>query len=173
MALTSAAVGLGVGIHVVDVAPENSVSLAQTVLAVDVFYIWGLAWSKLSLLLLYYRTFRFGYIKHASYGVGVLVVGWAITSTALVFVVCVPLSKLWDSSVVEGHCSDSASFRLTNAVATIVTDVVILCLPMPCIWGLHTLGRADKIGLSAVFGLGILLVTLPRHTPTLRATKHK
>lgn len=156
VAATSAAVGLGVGLHVRDIPLENGVPLIKAVLVVDFFYIWALVWSKLSLLLLYYRTFRFGYIKSAGITVGALILGWAVASTVLLFLICVPLNRLWDPHVVGGHCADSTKFRLVNSVITIVTDLVIMCLPMPFIWSLHSLKRMEKVSLSAIFCLGIL-----------------
>lgn len=49
--------------------------------------------------------------------------------------------------------------RLFNAGATIVTDVMILCLPVPQIWKLQHLRVTEKLGLSVVFALGFLSVT--------------
>lgn len=159
IALIAADVGLGLGRHWSVVPHDHFAPMVQVTLAVDMLYIWSLVWSKLSLLLLYYRVFRFGYFKRACYAAGALVGAWAVVSTVLLFILCVPLYKYWDKTV-EGHCSDPAPVRLFNSIATIITDVLILCLPLPQIWRLQGLRMVDRIGLSVLFALGFLSVAL-------------
>lgn len=154
-ALIAGDVGLGLGLHSKYVAPSNAVPMVQIGLAVDIMYIWSLVWSKLSLLALYYRVFRFGYFKFACWVVAALVLVWALAATISLFLLCVPLAKYWDSSI-HGRCIDYAPVRLTNSLATIVTDVMILCLPIPQIWRLHGLRGTEKLGLSVLFTLGFL-----------------
>lgn len=154
VALISTAVGLGLGLHLFSVDPANYVTMIKVVLVVDFFYIWSLVWSKTSVLCLYYRVFPFGYMKRMGCGMAALVVVWAIVSTVLLFHVCVPLRRLWDLNA-GGHCHDATTFRLFNSVATIVTDLVILSLPLPQIWRLH-LRTVEKVFATAVFGLGFL-----------------
>lgn len=124
-----------------------------------------MVWSKLSLLFLYYRVFRFGYFKQAGYAIGALVIAWAIVATFLTYFYCFPISKIWDLSK-SGYCIDSTAIRLFNASATILTDVMILCLPIPQIWKLQHLRFAEKMGLSVVFAIGFLCVLLP-YSPIL------
>lgn len=147
---------MGLGRHAEHVSLQDVVSLAKIALVIDVLYLWNLAWSKISLLLLYYRVFRFGYVKSAAYAIGALVVLLAVVSTFLTGFLCVPLSKVWDDSL-PGHCLDQQNLRIFNSVSTIVTDIIILCLPMPQIWKLQ-LQRAQKTGLTCLFALGFLWV---------------
>lgn len=137
----------------------NLVTMIQLSLTVDIMYTWGLVLSKLGLLALYYRVFRFGYFKRACWVVAVVVVAWGIVATISLFLLCIPLNKYWEPTV-AGQCFDPAPVRLANSISTIVTDVIILCLPIPQIWGLHGLRRTDRIGLTAVFAMGFLSVLL-------------
>lgn len=154
-ALIAGDVGLGLGLHSKYVAASSAVPMVQIGLAVDIMYIWSLVWSKLSLLALYYRVFRFGYFKLACWVVAALVLVWALAATISLFFLCIPLEKYWDSSI-HGRCIDYAPVRLANSLATIVTDVMILCLPIPQIWRLHGLRGTEKLGLSILFTLGFL-----------------
>lgn len=154
-ALIAGDVGLGLGLHSKYVAPANAVPMVQIALAVDIMYVWSLVWSKLSLLALYYRVFCFGYFKRACWVVAVLVLVWALAATISLFLLCIPLAKYWDTTI-PGHCMEYAPVRLANSLATIVTDVLILCLPIPQIWGLHGLRGAEKLGLTILFTLGFL-----------------
>lgn len=155
VALMAVDVHLGLGLHWRYVPAANAIPIVLVTISIDIMYIWSVVLSKLSLLALYYRVFRFGYFKRACWGVGGLVLAWAIASTIVLFTLCVPFSKYWDPTV-EGHCLNFTTVRLCNSIATIVTDVMILCLPVPQIWGLHGLRTGDKLGLTALFALGFL-----------------
>lgn len=148
---------MGLGRHVEYVSSKDVVSLAKIALVIDVLYLWNLAWSKISVLLLYYRVFRFGYLKSAAYAIGALVVLLAVVSTFLTGFLCVPLSKVWDDSL-PGHCLSQQNLRIFNSASTIVTDIIILCLPMPQIWKLQ-LRKAQKTCLTCLFALGFLWVS--------------
>lgn len=148
---------LGVGLHISDV-PNISTAKLETMtkllLAGNFFYFWNLVWTKLSVLLMYYRIFKFGYFKNATWIIGGLVVAWGVAITFLTFFICYPVEKLWDASV-PGRCMDKALVRLLNAISTILSDLVILVLPIPQVWKLQ-LRRSQKIALTIVFSLGSL-----------------
>lgn len=97
-------IALGLGLHADSLSWDTVGPMAILVLVVDTFYIWSLVCSKLSLLLLYYRVFRFGYFKMAAYAIGALVSAWGLVATILAFTTCVPARKLWTPSL-PGHCS--------------------------------------------------------------------
>lgn len=65
---------------------------------------------------------------------------------------CTPLEKLWNPTL-PGHCINFLGAIIGNAVPNIVTDILILALPMPLLWHLQT-GYLQKIMLSGVFLLG-------------------
>ena len=58
----------------------------------------------------------------------------------------------------EYHCgADQIKFFYGNAIPTIVTDLMMLGLPVPYIWRLQ-LPRIQKVALGCVFLVGILYV---------------
>jgi hypothetical protein len=75
------------------------------------------------------------------------------TSLAGVFQ-CIPVDKAWNKKK-HGHCYNLVDAWYSNAVFSIVTDFLILCLPMHMIYNLQRDTR-EKLLLYAVFGLGIL-----------------
>lgn len=153
--LVSVVVGMGIGLHVQHVAGATVKQMIPIVVAFDVLYIWSLVWSKLSVLLLYYRVFQFGYFKGAAYGIGTLVTSWAIAATLISLFLCTPMEKLWFPEV-PGHCISTIVVRLMNSGVSILTDVMILCLPISAIWSLQQAAWTQKIGLTLVFALGFL-----------------
>lgn len=91
----------------------------------------------------------------------------ATISVALTTFQCNPIYRAWDFGV-EGTCIDLMTFWMVNGAYSIVSDIIVLVLPLPMIYALQ-LPRKTKICLMVVFGLGILwvfhicclLVTLP------------
>ncbi|KAL4756770.1 uncharacterized protein BDW70DRAFT_164198 [Aspergillus foveolatus] len=59
----------------------------------------------------------------------------------------------------DGHCGDIRSFQSYTSVSAIVLDAITVALPMPLLWNL-SMTRRRKWGLSAIFGLGILICAL-------------
>jgi hypothetical protein len=47
---------------------------------------------------------------------------------------CTPIRKLWDPTVVGGHCIDIPKFFIGVAVHNIFTDIALLAMPPPYIW---------------------------------------
>lgn len=148
----------GVGIHLNDLPDFDAgelETLTKLALVTNFFYFWNLVWSKLSVLLLYVRIFRFqNYFTTVAMCVGGFVVAWAVTIVFLTFFNCVPLAKHWDSTI-PGHCFSKFIPRALNALSTIITDLVILLLPVPQIWKLQ-LATSKKIACTFSFGLGSL-----------------
>lgn len=81
---------------------------------------------------------------------------------------CRPTSKIWQPWL-EGNCSNLASQKRTDVATTFINlalDVVILLLPQPIIWKLN-MTRQRRIGVSLVFSLGILCVSLSNYPQSL------
>ena len=144
----------GTGHHAWELPPSATVNITMWLLITEVIYVWNLCWTKLSLLFMYYRIFRFPFFKNCAIVVGIFVVLWAITITFLFIFLCTPVQKLWEPDL-EGHCVDELGVWLANASATIFSDIAILVLPMPQVWKLQ-LKTVEKVGIIAVFGLGFL-----------------
>lgn len=146
----------GMGIHADDVPVANIVMMAKFLLIAEILYAYNLVWTKLSLLMFYYRIFRFPYFKRFAYGIGSVVIAWAICVTFLFIFICVPVQKLWYPQL-PGHCINQVGTWVANATSTIVTDLATLLLPIPQVWKLQ-LQRSQKIALTFAFGLGFFVV---------------
>ncbi|GKU05286.1 unnamed protein product [Fusarium langsethiae] len=146
----------GMGLHADKVPLDQIVMIAKWLVVAEVLYAWNLGWTKLSLLLMYYRIFRVPYFKRMAWIVGTFVFAWIITITFLFIFICVPVAKLWYPDL-PGHCINQVGTWIANAASTIFTDIVILCLPIPPIWKLQ-LGKSEKLGLTAAFAIGSFVV---------------
>lgn len=63
----------GMGLHADTVEPQRIVFMAKYLLAAEVLYVWNLVWTKLSLLMMYYRIFRFPYFKKWAFVIGAFI----------------------------------------------------------------------------------------------------
>lgn len=150
----------GMGLHAGTAVPiSNQVMIAKFLVVAEILYVFNLVWTKLSILLMYYRIFHFPYFKRWAYIIGTFVVLWVICITFLFVFICVPVQKLWYPDL-PGRCINQVGTWIANAVSTIVTDLAILVLPMPQVWKLQ-LRLSEKIALTVAFSLGFLYALHP------------
>lgn len=64
----------------------------------------------------------------------------------------------------EGHCINKRALDLSSAYFNLVADLFILLLPQRVIWTLQ-MSRQRKIGVSSIFSVGILYVSLMSALP--------
>ena len=153
----------GLGYHEVAILnsePAKLVVWAKFLLVGPMVYLAAVLFAKLAVLAIYLRIFTFRSFRIACWALGaVLVANWfAFTLTA--FMMCTPLNYLWNKKIVGGgHCFDIDSFYRWSTLPNIVTDVVMLILPIPVVWRLQT-SRSIKIGLVLTFATGSLYVVI-------------
>lgn len=114
--------------------------------------------TKMSVLLFYKRVFR-GNTFNAAVWTMISIIG--VWSTAFFFanlLQCYPISLNWVSSGAENYaCIQTNTMYLAQAWTDVLTDLMILSLPIPCIWALQMPAR-HKVGVTAIFLLGLLTV---------------
>ena len=69
---------------------------------------------------------------------------------------CIPVNKFWDPSV-EGACLDIAKFNYGLQIPNILSDFILLVMPMKVVWTLP-IPKSQKMLLSGVFLVGGLYV---------------
>ncbi|KAI4263129.1 MAG: hypothetical protein L6R42_001713 [Xanthoria sp. 1 TBL-2021] len=88
--------------------------------------------------------------------------GLFIAEILVTILQCQPVSDFWNrfAPTAKGpfHCGVNVNqFFDGNSIPNIVTDAALLVLPIPFIWQLH-LPKAQKLGLTSIFILGILIL---------------
>ena len=71
----------GMGLHADTVPLDRIVLMAKLLLVAEILYAFNLVWTKLSLLMMYCRIFRFPYFKKWAYIIGTFVILWVICMT--------------------------------------------------------------------------------------------
>ncbi|KAK1760319.1 hypothetical protein QBC47DRAFT_3618 [Echria macrotheca] len=147
----------GMGSHTATVTPEN---LSKTIRAIWVgalFYQLSLAFSKISILLLYTRLFRFHGARIAAWILIGIVVVYNIWCFCMAMVLCVPLQAYWDRTVKGATCRDGTAYMWALIGLHIGTDFLIFFIPIPVVWSMMALSRRQKVGLMLVFAMGFFV----------------
>ncbi|GKZ96389.1 hypothetical protein AnigIFM59636_010635 [Aspergillus niger] len=109
---------------------------------------------KLSILAVYKRLFAARSMKIAANIVAVIVVLWAVSISIGGVLNCVPVQKFWDRAV-PGHCVNTVAYYYGQQIPNILTDVVLLIMPLKSVWELP-ISKTQRLLLSGVFLVGIL-----------------
>jgi hypothetical protein len=108
---------------------------------------------KFSILALYRRLFTISKtFNHALICVFVIVLGWMISVTIAQIFTCTPIEGAWNLAAAD-HCIDQKKFYYGNAVSNVITDVIILVMPLPMVWNLN-MSTNKKVNVTALFILG-------------------
>lgn len=109
---------------------------------------------KLSILFFYHSIFfinnNFTRILWIS---GVACVAWLLATTMAFVFQCKPVEAFWSRLAVPDQCVSFTKVLLGYEMTNLILDILILCLPVAMVKGLH-LARARKISVAAIFLLG-------------------
>ena len=114
----------------------------------------AVAMNKASILLLYLRIMPQRLYRIMIFSLLTVVALFAVATTIAGVFQCIPVDKAWNKKK-PGHCYNLVEAWYTNAVFSIVTDFLILMLPMHMVYKLQR-DRREKFLLYGVFGLGFL-----------------
>ncbi|KAE8157854.1 hypothetical protein BDV40DRAFT_304749 [Aspergillus tamarii] len=166
----------GSGLHRWDVSPSDLREFLKLANACQIIYGPIIFITKLSILLLFLRVFAPSF-KGITYLLIQLLI-WLnflfyFADTILKIFECTPRSKIWDEHV-PGHCININGPILAASIFNVVSDFLILLLPIVCVWRLQMTFK-KKICTSAVFVAGSfgcissvmrLVVSIPNSTAT-------
>ncbi|KAK8061888.1 hypothetical protein PG994_008254 [Apiospora phragmitis] len=150
---------MGIGRHIWDVpAPWLTEALKFFTISTYVYLILS-ACIKLMFLFFYRRLF----LQHPKmkYTVGAAIAFVSLFHLAIFFATvfaCSPIARQWDVSI-PGNCNNPEILPYLSGSVSSVTDIFVLLLPVPLVWTLHATTR-KKFGVLAVFGVGVLSVSL-------------
>ena len=96
------------------------------------------------------------WLRKVVWCITVYAICWQIYQIFITVFVCKPVRGFWDRSV-EAKCYDLRPQVIAAAVQNVVTDIIILCLPIPIVWKLQ-MATERKLQLVGLFALGSLWV---------------
>lgn len=130
-----------------------------------VFYNAGIMFVKLSFLAMYYRAMKAPRWRRVVALTSVLVFAWEVTQVFAAIFFCRPFPTNRDGTSGHVKCIPYLPKWYQNTAGNIILNTIILLLSIPMVRSMK-LPRVQKLALSAIFCLGLLLVS-PFHYPFL------
>jgi hypothetical protein len=147
-------VALGSGRHQSELPPTDVVHFMQNLHSFMWLWACGVFSVKIGLLLFYWRVFATRPARIANACIMALTVAMFLSIFFSFVFQCTPVSHFWNHEG-PGTCIDQNSFYLAGGIMNVCSDLIVLGLPVPIVWGLHT-SRNRKLSLTFLFGLGVL-----------------
>ncbi|KAH7304066.1 hypothetical protein B0I35DRAFT_325168, partial [Stachybotrys elegans] len=143
----------GEGYHAWELTVQEYRSLLKWLYISSIIWIPTAFFAKASLLLLMARVFAV--YERASKGIiyytWFIFVAYLPVQFVKIFI-CTPIKHYWNSSI-PGTCLDQPKIFLTDTAMAIITDFVILVLPVFFIWRLR-MSLRKKLKIAAMLGAG-------------------
>lgn len=128
------------------------VSFFKLLYATQILYHANLLFIKLTLLFQYYRlVYLIDEYKIPYMAIMAISVLWALISICLLAFSCAPVAAFWDKTIPNFTCNFATG--LVASVGNIITDFVILILPIPVVLQLN-MGTAQKVATLGIFAIG-------------------
>ena len=147
----------GVGYHFAAILNRPHTKLGPFKKLIFVFaniYIPSVTFPKLAMLCFFLRIFVQRWQRRACYILMGVLVATALATFTTNLVQCVPLEFAWNVERVAGaHCLNQQLFWSLISLPNIITDLVMLALPVPVICKIQ-LSWKDKVGLLLTFATG-------------------
>ncbi|KAI3335181.1 hypothetical protein F4824DRAFT_465033 [Ustulina deusta] len=147
----------GVGYHVEyleETRPEEITIFLKYLVAESLWYL-GTIWiAKLSICMLYRRLFPQRPIYIVLCVIVAIMIGTSIATVVALLVACRPFSANWGPPAIQQtYCIDKEPIFVWATLPNVVTDVVMLVIPLPIVWKLH-MATNFKIALTVTFLIG-------------------
>ncbi|KAK1983673.1 hypothetical protein LZ30DRAFT_587916 [Colletotrichum cereale] len=121
----------GLGRHAVVVEGEDPMNITrfyQTIYANEMLYPMALSTARMSLVILYNHIFGLFRARFYLYGLMACIGMWAVYATLPAILACTPVENFWTN---HKNCIDLSKLYISIAVGSIVTDFVLIIIPIP------------------------------------------
>lgn len=152
LGLTLSEVHFGLGYHSYNLPREELRQQLKRLWLSFPFYNASLSLTRFSILFQYLRIFPNHSFRLACFIVMGVVGSFSIWTIVSGFLHCNPISDFWTESD-SGYCLSFEGVWVFNSVMNIVTDLILLALPMYPLAQLQ-LPKLQKIGLMLMFSMG-------------------
>ncbi|KAE8415512.1 integral membrane protein [Aspergillus pseudocaelatus] len=143
----------GGGLHVDDVSDHNQRIFRKTVYGTMIIYGPAAYLTKVCLLWIMTRVFHpfrkaviFIYIFLG------LMLAYYVPALIVKICICIPISKFW-APATPGRCLDQSKITLADAVISVVSDLIVLIIPLALVSTLH-LPTRKKVRVIALLSAG-------------------
>lgn len=142
----------GMGHHSKELSLEDLSAQTRWFWASIWVYLLALGLSKMSILLQYHRIFVGKRTVLTIKLTFAFIVMWTTQAVLVSILQCVPVESFWDRSM-KGKCINAVASYYANASLNILTDFIVIGLPIPVLNQLH-ISSGQRFGLAFAFAIG-------------------
>ena len=139
-------------------AADNISLIILNYYGTSIIYLCAVTFSKLAILDIYLHIFIDRLSRYAVYAVGSVIILSLVVNFLTVITQCRPISVLWNPEP-GGWCNNIHAHFIWSSLPNMLTDLMMLGLPIPMIWKLHASWRV-KAGVFFTFLVGSLYDSL-------------
>ena len=138
---------------------RKSLIAPQSIGIDHICYIIGILFAKLAVLILLFRIFGIdSRLRWVCFVLGPIIFLWSFISAVMSIFRCRPIIAGWSLQYNWAHphgskCLDRIKLVTVFGWYNIISDFILILLPMPILWGMHLSWR-KKIGVAVVFATG-------------------
>ncbi|KAJ5899705.1 hypothetical protein N7495_004449 [Penicillium taxi] len=144
----------GGGYNITDVSDQDQIEFKKFCYIATILYCPMALFSKIALLSMLARIF-------APYRHKVLFIHIFLGCLCIYYVIalvikirmCSPVPMYWRDPIPSGSCLDQTAALIADSVISVVSDVIILLLPLPLTWSLQ-MPKSRKLRVMALLGAG-------------------
>jgi hypothetical protein len=118
------------------------------------FYVLVQVLLKVSILLFILRSLPVEWVQVVAWILIAITFAHGIAFFFAIMFQCAPVALLWNKNL-NGKCIELRDIIFPGAILSILEDVAILVLPVPCLSTLNV-GKGKKISLIAIFSVGFV-----------------
>lgn len=134
---------------------DDRAALLQLLVATQIVYAWNMCLTKISVLLMYYRTFHLWPISRAYlFLLAGFLSAWTVTATIVTIFTCAPVQKLWHPGI-PGRCLNQVALWIVSAAVTVSTNLAVVLFPLPHVYGM-SLSLLERVSVVCFFMMGFL-----------------
>ncbi|PVH91113.1 hypothetical protein DM02DRAFT_479113, partial [Periconia macrospinosa] len=148
----------GLGSHANTLSTYEVERLSMYLYISIIVYCASLGLTKLAILMQYRRVFQTPRFQIWNWVFIAIIIGFTLATVGGGIFVCTPVQKFWKPEV-EGHCINKSALWLAHAMMNIITDLMIIILPMPVIRSLQ-LKPSQKYLLMGIFAFGAVVCVI-------------
>ncbi|KAI2465845.1 hypothetical protein F4781DRAFT_407864 [Annulohypoxylon bovei var. microspora] len=150
----------GTGRHIEEVGMLDAVLTLKLIVPFEALYGTTLMFAKWSILTFYQRVSgaKGSSVQWFARVTMVIVFLWMVSVVLETFLLCRPLAYNWDTFI-KGTCGDRNAVYVVAGATNMVTDFMILLMPVPIIWKLK-FPTSQRVGLTATFSLGLFITAI-------------
>lgn len=135
--------------------PKTILIWAKLLITIGWTYAIAVVLGKLCILGIYLRLFQTRLYRAITWALCASILLISLVGGITGTVACQPIAFLWNPTIPGGHCIDVQQFLKWMTFPNILTDIVILVLPVKIAWSLD-LPKPQKVALTITFSAGLV-----------------